>query len=115
MDICAIVINHYAELQYNGAVNYSKIPTHMRYALLGYINEGNTVGDFLTAIICNDLKEAVGRADLTNMPLIHTYTSFMYNEAPAICWGSKADMDSWINKGGMQSKTLYLKQTIFER
>lgn len=40
-------------------------------------------GDFINALIDNNLMQSVGRADQTNQKAIPIYCSFMYNELPA--------------------------------
>ena len=72
------------------------IPDYMRNGIDLYIDHGITPGDFLTAVICNDLVGAVGRADSTNIHNLPAYANFFYNYAPSPCWGSKAKMDAWV-------------------
>jgi hypothetical protein len=74
------------------------IPDHMADAIERYVELHEPVGDFLTAVICNDLREAVGRADDFNMANLPAYVAFFHNEAPAQCWGSKERMEGWIAK-----------------
>lgn len=76
---------------------YAAIPQHMQAALRRYVVEGLKPGDFLTAVICNDLRNAVGRADADNLPLLKTYVQWFYNIAPGSCWGSREHMDEWMN------------------
>lgn len=72
------------------------IPDHMMGGLERYINHGVEPGDFLTAVIENDLAEAVGRADAENMHNLPAYVGYLYNEAPSQCWGSPEKMKAWI-------------------
>ena len=72
------------------------IPERMMGGIRRYIEHGIPPGDFLTAVICNDLKEAIGRADDENIKNIPAYVAYFYNEAPAPCWGSIELMQSWI-------------------
>lgn len=74
---------------------YEKIPAHMQQSLRRYVLEGLKPGDFLTAVICNDLRNAVGRADETNLPLLKLYVQWLYNVAPGSCWGSAEAMLKW--------------------
>lgn len=76
---------------------YDQIPAHMQSAIMRYIELGIKPGDFLTAVITNDLRNAVGYADATNLPLIPLYVRWFYNEAPSGCHGSTAEMKNWIN------------------
>lgn len=75
---------------------YEKIPEHMQAALRRYVLEGIKPGDFLTAVICNDLRNAVGRADGENLPLLSLYVMWLYNIAPGSCWGSPEAMAKWM-------------------
>ena len=75
---------------------YSKIPEHMQAALVRYVNEHIRPGDFLTAVICNDLRDAVGRADDININLLRVYVQWFYNVAPGYCWGSAQKMENWL-------------------
>ena len=74
----------------------AQIPAHMMSRLNAYTNHGVPVGDFLRAVICNNLKDAVGRADDVNINLLPAYVIYLYNEAPALCWGDAAKYDAWI-------------------
>lgn len=61
-----------------------------------YIENRRAVGQFLTAVICNDLFEAFARADDINKEAMHDWIKFFYNEAPTQCYGSRAKMLRWI-------------------
>ena len=75
------------------------IPDHMMDAINRYVQNHIEPGGFLTAVICNDLVEAVGRADDLNMTLLPAYVNYFYNEAPGACWGSPERMERWLNGG----------------
>jgi len=64
--------------------------------LVRYINDRVPAGGFLHAVLENDLKEAVARADEENMELIPIYVSWLYNEAPTACWGSPEKVAAWL-------------------
>jgi len=72
------------------------IPQRMMGAIDRYINQGIRPGHFLTAIICNDLKEAAIRADNENLVNFPAYVSYFCNEAPSACWGSEEKMKAWL-------------------
>ncbi len=74
------------------------IPDRMMCALLNYINHGHPIGDFLNAVLCNDLSEACGRADAENPRNLPAYTVFLYNEAPSTCYGSKEKVAAWLER-----------------
>jgi len=60
----------------------------IKEALEAYAYKGRELGDFLTAVVANDLMEAMGRADSYNRATIHQICSFIYNELPSTCHGS---------------------------
>ena len=74
------------------------ISDHMLDSLRKYINFGCPVGDFLTAVLENNLSEACGRADDDNIENLPAYVAFIYNEAPSPCWGSSDKVRAWIKK-----------------
>lgn len=73
------------------------IEPHMVSGIRRYIDERIAPGGFLTAVICNDLSGAVGRADNTNLKNLPAFVGYFYNEAPATCWGSIDKMNAWIH------------------
>lgn len=77
--------------------DYAQIPEHMQQALRRYVLQGIKPGHFLTAVICNDLRNAVGHADETNLPLLKLYVQWLYNVAPGPCWGSDERMLKWLD------------------
>ncbi len=72
------------------------IDADMLDGIRNYITHGIEPGGFLTAVICNDLCGAVGRADSRNLPNLPAFVGYFYNEAPSPCWGSPAKMDAWL-------------------
>ncbi len=82
-------------------INYSKLPSHIQDGVERYIEHGVPPGDFLTAVICNDLRESFGRADEVNIARMFDIVGFFYNEAPGGCWGSLEKMKRWVKIGGL--------------
>ena len=78
--------------------DYTQIPPNMMERLLAYTIEHQPVGDFLQAVICNDLRGAFGRADDVNIEIIGVYVAWFYNEAPGLCHGSREAYRAWIAK-----------------
>lgn len=72
------------------------IPERMMPSIKRYVEEGVKPGDFLTAVIENDLSEACGRADDENMRNLPAYAAYFYSETPGMCWGSEKAMTLWI-------------------
>ena len=72
------------------------IPVHMVEALERYIQKRIKPGSFLTAVLSNDLFGACGRADSDNAQILPAYAAYLYNEAPAACWGSVEKVQNWL-------------------
>jgi hypothetical protein len=75
---------------------YAAIPEHMQEAIRRYVVERIAPGDFLRAVLENNLSAAVGRADDENLKLLRTYVRFFYNRVPAQCSGSPAAVSAWL-------------------
>ena len=84
-------------------INYNNLPLHMQDGARLYVEHGVPPGPFLTALICDDLYEAFGRADDINESRIQDWARFFHNDAPSTCWGSPAKMAAWIAQGGMNA------------
>ena len=81
-----------SEYQFRGFT----IPEHVMLSLRRYIEDHQSVGHFLTAVLENDLQEAVGRADDHNLANLPAYIGYLYNEAPSNCWGSPQKVEKWL-------------------
>ena len=67
------------------------------YTLERYVNDKIPTGGFLEAVLSNDLKEACMRADDVNQKIIFNIVKYIYNELPAICWGSPQRVNRWLS------------------
>ncbi len=74
----------------------STLEALQRYRILGI-----KPGDFLTAVLNNDLIGAVGYADEENLAALPEIVRWVYNELPAGAWRTKANIDRWIEIGGI--------------
>lgn len=82
-------------------IDYSRLPHHMQDGMRRYIESGIQPGQFLTAVLSNDLFGALKRADDTNINALPDYGRFLYNNAPCGCYGSAQHVRDWISHGGM--------------
>lgn len=84
------------------AANYSfrgfVIPERMGPALDAWISHSKLPGEFLQAVLRNDLREAVGRADAGNLTALPAYVGYLYNEAPSLCHGSPEKVKAWAER-----------------
>ena len=77
--------------------NQFYIPERMMSGIRRYVEHGVRPGDFLSAVIQNNLSQAVGRADTENLKNIPAFVAYFYNECPGTCWGSPEKMEAWID------------------
>jgi hypothetical protein len=69
----------------NTSVAYGKIPNQkMVTGIRNYADYGIMPGQFLIALITNDLRETFNRADQTNKPLIPEWLTWTWWDAPGI-------------------------------
>jgi hypothetical protein len=73
-----------------------RIPEKFKDALLLYANYGVPTGNFLRAILSNDLIEAVGRADHLTIDIIPALAFFVSNHLPKASHGSREKYDAWV-------------------
>ena len=85
------------------------IPEYTKQAIDDYVKKGIPTGDFLKAVLANDLMRSVGRADHNNRAALHEICSYVYNEIPSRCHGSYEIVNSWIDK------FLFIKKSKKER
>jgi hypothetical protein len=80
-------------------INYGRLPPHLQGGVRRYIEEGIPPGDFLTAVITNNLRLAVGHADSTSLAALTDIVRFFHNESPSGCWGTPEKMKLWMETG----------------
>jgi len=56
------------------------------------------LGSFLTAVLSNNLTQACGRADDSNLRALPDIVRYCYNELPSDCWGSPEKVEAWRAK-----------------
>ena len=61
-----------------------------------YVADRIPTGGFLEAVLCNNLKEALGRADTQNLKDIKEIVEYCYWEIPGVCWGSPEKVRAWL-------------------
>ncbi|MCB1511871.1 MAG: hypothetical protein KDJ36_13300 [Hyphomicrobiaceae bacterium] len=66
-----------------------------------YLEQGQHRNHFLTALLENDLFEAVGRADAANLAALAEYCSWLNTYAPRMAYGSRERVAAWIAHRGL--------------
>ena len=77
---------------------YPQIRPDVIKSLQDYAFDGVPTGDFLRAVLENDLMEAFGRADDDNTAALRWIVSYVYNELPAPCHGSPENVSMWLER-----------------
>ncbi len=77
---------------------YAMIPRETLETLERYVTHGIAPGDFLQAVLSNDLREAFGRADFYNASALKQIVRFCYNVLPGDCWGSRRQVSEWLQQ-----------------
>lgn len=73
----------------------SKIEPRFKDSIDHFIKDGIPTGGFLYAVMTNDLKESIKRADDLAIDNIPHIVSYLYNDCPSICWGSVEKIYNW--------------------
>ena len=74
------------------------IPVHMISAVFWYFNHHRRPGDFLLALLENDLMVALRRGDYQNLEALRVWGSFLHNEAPSNAYGSPEKVAAWLQE-----------------
>lgn len=87
-------------------VHYRLLPVSLQEGMRRYIEFGVRPGSFLSAVLENNLAEAVTRADYDNMISLSRIMTFLVSEAPAESWGSAAKVQAWIDAHAERERKL---------
>ena len=77
-----------------------QLPEHLHEPLVAFIEQGRPTGGFLEAVLSNDLKAAVGRADDVSSGMLVPLVRWLYNYAPGECNGSSEKYRTWRDAAG---------------
>lgn len=77
------------------------VPFHLQDGLIHHCLHGRMTGSFLTAVMENDLLEAVCRGDQESIAGLKDIVQFLYNYSPPGCWGSPAKVKEWRAQQGL--------------
>ena len=74
-------------------------------AIARWVVDGDRPGGFLWAVLENNLKEAVGRADDEHMESLPAIVAYIYNHTPSACWGSPEEVKAWAELHAAKRRT----------
>jgi hypothetical protein len=95
-----------AKIPLEGPIDFPpEVPSHIQPGIQLWIQNGIPPGDFLTAVLNNDLRESFGRADHTNRYALFEIVKWLWNNAPSPCWGDPDRVKQWAEVGGLVGLT----------
>ena len=65
-------------------------------SLQRYIDHGILPGSFLTAVLENNLSNAVANADPVNLANLRNIVGYVYNYLPSVAWGSRETVADYL-------------------
>ena len=71
------------------------VPENISGALVRYIVDGLKPGSGLSAILSNDLKEAIACCDDDSWDSVREVVRWLYHYAPTDCYGSAEKVQAW--------------------
>ena len=83
--------DYYSRLQVD-----ERIPDRMKESIDRYVYHRIPPGGFLEAVLSNDFKGAVGRADDTNIKYLKQYALYVCNCMPSTAQGSHEKVKAWL-------------------
>jgi hypothetical protein len=82
----------------------SLCPARVQSSLEAYVR-GLPPGDFVRAVLSNDLNEAIARADDVNIHALPHIVAYCRERLPAVAWGSSERVNRWLSKGRDSTRT----------
>ena len=73
--------------------------------LIRYVNDKIPTGDFLYAVLCNDLTQSFARADWMNTRHMSKIVTYVYTYVPMVAKGNKEKVDEWLKSRFTDSRS----------
>ena len=75
--------------------HYQDVPERILNSLDGYAKRGETLGGFLSAVVENNLFQAIGHGDPESRAALKQIVTYVNCQLPPGCWGSKDKVKAW--------------------
>ena len=85
------------------SLRQSGVAEHLHEGLVNYVNQYIQPGDFLMQVLSNDLRGAFERGDEESIASLRALVLWLYNEAPANCWGRPSVVTAWLARRNRQT------------
>ena len=86
------------------------IPKNIYDGIKNYVENRIPTGHFVTAVLENNLSEALAYADPISLAHLKTIAQFIFNDIPSPAWGSPEAVTKWLegdkNSGRLITGTL---------
>lgn len=82
--------------------SWKLLPQTSRNELIEYVLRGTRPGEFLYAVLINDLIASAQRADHANINCLRCWAQVMVWGVPMACRGTEELVENWITKGGLK-------------
>jgi len=79
--------------------DYSQIRQNIVEGINRHVLLHEPKGNFITAVLTNNLSEAFACADNENCKTMFQIASYCHNQIPGVCWGSPEKVKRWIEQG----------------
>lgn len=86
---------------------YGFIPTRTIEALDRYLRLGIRTGDFLYAVLTNNLKGAVAYGDDDNVTALAWIVRYVVNQFPLAAQGSEEKVSQWLTLSTAEREAIY--------
>ena len=73
------------------------IPQRTKDSIDRYVHNRVPTGDFLEAVLSNDLMQSFALADYENRENLFDICQYIYNDIPSVCHGSPEKVEAWLN------------------
>ncbi len=90
------------EQMYRDLLESSEVPPTLHNGLVLYLTQGIRPGSFLTAVLSNQLVQAVNAGDESSLAALVPLVRWLYMAAPALSWSSESNMQAWIQMNRRQ-------------
>lgn len=77
---------------------YADIPGTVLKSLYLYVEYGRKPGDFLTAVLSNQLFQAFQKADSASKAGLDSLIHFIWKHVPVKCYGDARAVERWISE-----------------
>lgn len=91
-----IIKDNWRLFEPGAAEQLHKVPEHLRDGLLRYVVDRIMPGDFLRAVLSNDLMRAFSYATPESRESLRDLVFWIYNYVTSRCWGSEEKVNQWV-------------------